>query len=536
MLLGSSVAACGGVLALFLSTAWFLWVESLEAEEEEVGNLAEDVGQRTQRIIMGARETLAQLNDLAATVTPCSEDHLRAMDRATFSKPYVVAIGHWRGAERTCGVGFSAAVELKPPRADRIYDSGVIAWWPSPHTEVASVQLFLMRYGRHDVAIDPRLLLSAVPVRHRRIGLWVEGLRMASVPHGAELPAPGDFPNGLTVDHDQDLLKAHYQVGTLLPIDVVVTEPIRSVWIRHSSTFMVAALIGLLLAGAWIFAIFRYSRHRLSLAMELREALAAGRVKTLYQPIMDLSTGSCVGAEALARWTRDNGEEVSPETFIPLAEGAGLVSQITLAMLQDTLDRLGKGLLDAPEFHIHINLSAFDLESDHLISSMGERLAAAGVPPSRIKLEITERSLINSDKARALINAFRERGHRVAIDDFGTGYSSLAYLETFELDTLKIDKSFVDAIGTEAVTNNVIDHVIGMAQSLGLDIVAEGIETNEQSEWLQKRGVEFGQGFLFSRPLTARRFHAFVRAKQGTREAGRPAYDLSYEHGNTMGS
>ena len=111
-----------------------------------------------------------------------------------------------------------------------------------------------------------------------------------------------------------------------------------------------------------------------------------------------------------------------------------------------------------------------------------------------------------------LIREFRRRGHQVAVDDFGTGYSSLAYLETFELDTLKIDKSFVDAIGTEAVTNHVIGHVIDMAKSLALDIVAEGIETVQQASWLIDQGVEYGQGFLFSRPIPASEFRDFFAA------------------------
>jgi sensor c-di-GMP phosphodiesterase-like protein len=140
-----------------------------------------------------------------------------------------------------------------------------------------------------------------------------------------------------------------------------------------------------------------------------------------------------------------------------------------------------------------------------------QQLRKHKVSASNLKLEITERAIIDSDDCRARIKALRRLGHPVAVDDFGTGYSSLSYLEKFELDTLKIDKSFVDAIGTDAVTSPVIGHVIDMAKSLKLDIVAEGIETAMQKRWLRAHHVEFGQGFLFSPALPAREFISYVK-------------------------
>jgi sensor c-di-GMP phosphodiesterase-like protein len=127
--------------------------------------------------------------------------------------------------------------------------------------------------------------------------------------------------------------------------------------------------------------------------------------------------------------------------------------------------------------------------------------------------------LINSDTSRALIRNFRSLGHQIAVDDFGTGYSSLSYLQSFELDVLKIDKSFVDAIGTEAATSQVIVHVIEMAKSLGLATVAEGVQTPEQVVWLTAHGVTFGQGYLFSKPLSAGDFLEFFRSNQRRRAA-----------------
>jgi sensor c-di-GMP phosphodiesterase-like protein len=245
----------------------------------------------------------------------------------------------------------------------------------------------------------------------------------------------------------------------------------------------------------------------------LRQALAKGRIQPQYQPVVDLRSGKVVGAEALARWTLEGGETVSPEIFIPLAEREGMIPDVTLAILQAPLRELRSLLLEREELSINLNVSPEDLRSDRFVRALEMALQESEMPTRCIKLEITERALVNTDVGRAMIQKLRERGHEVAVDDFGTGFSSLSYLSTFELDWLKIDKSFVDAIGTGAATSHVIVHVIEMARSLGLRTVAEGVETEEQVNWLIEHGVTLGQGFYYSAPLSARAFAEFARAK-----------------------
>jgi len=169
-------------------------------------------------------------------------------------------------------------------------------------------------------------------------------------------------------------------------------------------------------------------------------------------------------------------------------------------------------LRDRAQLCININLAPEDLTHDNFTGQLTDRLQRNEVSAGSIKLEITERGMVNTEQSRKLISDFRKLGHKVAVDDFGTGYSSLAYLESFELDTLKIDKSFVVAIGTEAVTNHVIGHVIDMAKSLSLDVVAEGIETEQQASWLIEQGVEYGQGYYFCRPVRATEFLKYFSA------------------------
>ncbi|MGH8224045.1 MAG: EAL domain-containing protein [Woeseiaceae bacterium] len=509
LLLGIYVTALNGVLLLFAALGWFVWHESVIAEERRLGLLAQGLGESVEQAIIDARDMLDALNGIEAE--PCSDTHMAAMQQAVIARPYTRAIGYWQAAERLCGMGLIRGAELMPSRADRIYPSGVIAWWPGAETEVGGVQLFLMRYGAHDVAIDPRLLLDTGIAEERSAGLWVEGLRLAAHPGDAELPSPERLKPGLTVDQANNRVISRFTLGTIFPIDIVAMEPIASFRDRYLPKMATAASLALLLITSWIYVVYRYSRRRLSLGAELREAIPANRLLVYYQPIIELAGGRCVGAEALVRWKREGGNLIGPEIFIPVAEEAGLLPEITRSVLRNVVADLGELLREDHELHINVNLSRQDLECAALPQMLGEELSVGDVSPSSINLEITERALVDSDDARRLIRELRRRGHRVAIDDFGTGYSSLSYLESFEIDTLKIDKSFVDSIETEAFHGNVISHVIEMAHSLRLNTVAEGIEYAHQAQWLREHGVVHGQGFLYSRPLSARYFIHYYR-------------------------
>jgi sensor c-di-GMP phosphodiesterase-like protein len=505
----AALAALVGIVLLFQTSLWILRRESVASEEEYSGGLAAALGQSTEQIILDTRNMLAAFDEMQ--MPRCSEEHLRALQEAAISRPYIRAIGYWQAIERRCGVGFLPE-GLKPARADRIYDSGVIAWWPSLQTQVGGVQLFLMRYGDHDVAIDPRLLLNLGSMQDRQAVLWVEKLRMSALPWDIELPKPDSLRVGVTVDRENGRVLSRFSRNAILPIDVVAVEPIGNFWSRHGQILAIGAGAALLLVIAWLYAITRYSRYQLSMAAELKQALASGKIHVCYQPVIDLTSGRCVGAEALARWQRGNGEQVSPDVFIPVAEKNGLIQDVTLSVLRTAVLDFARVCSEFAGIGVNVNLSADDLKNDRIARELSDILAATKLPSETIKLEITERALINSDAARSMIRQLRNQGHQVAVDDFGTGYSSLSYLQSFELDVLKIDKSFVSAIGMEAATSQVIVHVIAMAKSLGLQAIAEGIETPAQVGWLVVQGVTLGQGFLFSKPLVLEDFIEFLRS------------------------
>jgi len=506
-------AALVGILLVLALLGWYLWRESVVAEEVRLGKLASRLGEQTEQAIVDARDLLDHLNQLETA--PCSPEHLGALQEAAMTRPHVRAIGYWRAAERRCGVGFIQGQPLKPPQASRIYDTGVIAWWPGPATAVGGVELFLIRFGEHDLAIDPLLVMNPGLLAEQKVELWVEGMSLAVHPPGAGLTPPAELAPGLTVDRANNRIMARFSLGTLFPIDIVAMQPLGLFWQRYFPTLIGAGLLGVLLVVLWLFAVLRYSRHHLSLPAELRDAIGGGQLSAVYQPIVDLASGCCVGAEALARWRRDNGDAIGPDVFVPMAEESGQATDLTLAVLRVVLAELGDLLRKDPGLVINLNLSGSDLASPRFSQALAEMLQAAKVAPASIKLEITECSLLNTSHVSEHISALRALGHRIAIDDFGTGYSSLAYLENLELDTLKIDKTFVDGIESHAVTSSVIGHIIEMASSLRLDIVAEGIESPHQARWLREQRVTFGQGYHFSQPLAAEQFCSWCDEQTG---------------------
>lgn len=247
--------------------------------------------------------------------------------------------------------------------------------------------------------------------------------------------------------------------------------------------------------------VYLVTRQQLGLPAQLRGALRRGELYLLYQPIINLASGQWVGAEALLRWRRPDGEHISPAVFIPMAERTHLIGRITAHVLDRVAHEAGALLRERPDFFISVNFAATDLHDPALFEQMEDVVRRHDIRPACLHIEATERTFIDASGAREPIQRIRGLGHQVVIDDFGTGYSSLSYLTQLEVDGLKIDKSFVDTIGTDAVTSHVVSHIIAMAQSLKLLMVAEGVETEAQAAYLRERGVQLAQGWYFARPM-----------------------------------
>ncbi len=269
-------------------------------------------------------------------------------------------------------------------------------------------------------------------------------------------------------------------------------------------------------AGALFGVVFSRARRRsLDMEQQLRRAIANNKLEVAYQPIVSLGSGQIVGAEALARWTNEEGTPVSPDVFVKIAEEHGFVGLITRQVLRRALRDFGETLRSRPAFRLNVNVAAADLADPQFLPMLDESLERVKVNPKSVAIEITESSTADREVAMESIRMLRRRGHSIYIDDFGTGYSSLSYLLYLSVDTIKIDKAFTRAIGTESVTVAILPQIMAMAKSLNLEVVVEGIETDQQALYFSN-GTQrvYGQGWLYGRPLSAEAFRALL-AEQG---------------------
>jgi EAL domain-containing protein (putative c-di-GMP-specific phosphodiesterase class I) len=242
--------------------------------------------------------------------------------------------------------------------------------------------------------------------------------------------------------------------------------------------------------------------QRFQLASDLHRALAQGELAMHYQPVVDLGSGAVLGVEALARWVHPERGSVSPALFVPLAEDSGLALLLdTWALrraLQDAGELCREGHLPA-QAYVAVNLSALTLKEPELERTVVTATRESGIPARQVVLEITESAIMqNSSAAIEALRRLRDQGFQIAVDDFGTGYSSLAYLRDLPVTILKIDISFVLAITSDQDALAIVASIVDLARAVGVTVVAEGVETAEHADLLQRVGCQAGQGWLWS--------------------------------------
>jgi diguanylate cyclase (GGDEF)-like protein/PAS domain S-box-containing protein len=240
---------------------------------------------------------------------------------------------------------------------------------------------------------------------------------------------------------------------------------------------------------------------------ELRRGLERGEIVPYYQPIVQLDNGHLIGFEVLARWRHPDRGLLGPEQFLPMAEETGLIGEVGSVVLRSSLAQLGQWRNSTHRFSdlsLSVNLSARQLTDSHLVDHVSEALAEAGVSAGALWLELTETALMSDVKvATKMLRELRSLGLHLSVDDFGTGYSSLTYLKRFPVEAIKVDRSFVNGLGIDAEDSTIVEAVVKLGHSLGLQVVAEGVETPLQLSRLREIGCDRGQGYLFGRPRPA---------------------------------
>jgi diguanylate cyclase (GGDEF)-like protein len=277
-------------------------------------------------------------------------------------------------------------------------------------------------------------------------------------------------------------------------------------------------------AGKGRFAIFEPGVHTRALDLieqehDLREAIDQDQFILRYQPVVELASGRIVRVEALVRWQRPARGLLAPSEFIPLAESTGLIVDLGRSILDKACRQAAQGC--PAELMLGVNLSARQLTDPDLVDQVVATLSATGLPAERLVLEITETALLNSAPGRVLAG-LREAGVRIALDDLGTGYSSLEHLRRFPVDSIKIDKVFIDRVTGGLRESALARAIVQLGQAMGLATVAEGIETAEQAAVLRQLGCGYGQGYYFAKPMSADALGRLVDQPQRSSHGGLP--------------
>jgi len=268
-------------------------------------------------------------------------------------------------------------------------------------------------------------------------------------------------------------------------------------------------------------------QRRYELELDLRPALASGQFELLYQPIYDLDELTLVGLEALLRWNHPRRGQLSPADFVPVLESSGQIVDVGQWVLHEACRQMAAWRATGADMMVSVNVSPRQLDRDSLVEHVDEALAASGLEPAALTIEVTETALMrNVPQTARRLRELKALGVQVAIDDFGTGYSSLAYLQQFPVDCLKIDQTFIDALSRSPESDALIHTLVQLGQDLGLRTLAEGVETAAQMARLRQENVDAVQGFLFARPMTVAAVEAELDRRTGGRKRPvRPAAD-----------
>lgn len=458
-----------------------------------------------------------------------NESALNTLREAVFLDRYVQVIDIRKGNDIVCSTEQTFG-ELPSRRAlgnDPLPAPGLISVEPPSATPDGSPQPLNLVYSfapgyAVEGRVNPQLFSEFLDYYARESGARVYVYYNGGIPltsfgtDNVRAPMnPGDrLLNRLTWQNGKLLMLSKSEKYPIYTVAIADMSVVHAKWSQSAAVFAVGGIVvSALLSGL----VIRIAKRTQSLESDLREAVRFGEIDVHYQPLIDLTTGRCVGAEALMRWPHPRRGLIPASEFIDIAEKTDLILPMTDLILKKIAASAGPMLRKDHSLHIGINLAPQHFASTRILDAV-KHASEAGLPAAQLIFEITERGLVAEENsaARTVMEGLAAAGAKLAVDDFGTGYSSLSYLQRFPLDYLKVDKAFVDGIDSETSSSGLVDQIIRIAKSLDLTIIAEGVEQRCQSEYLRARGVEFAQGWFFGRPMPFIKFEEFVRQRNTT--------------------
>lgn len=505
----------GGLL--LAATPYILVDQALKAHvERQARSKLEAVTANTLGLIENRLDqaTTSLVDLAAANIDSCSPAALSAMRRAVFTSIPLKEISLIGEQGQTLCTHIGSESEQRTLSRELSLSSRRLALSVARFRDrnERAVQLRLDRIGKPSIAAlipSASLLPETSPEDTnggRRIRVVLEGGDIiAARPESEE---GSSFEKGGSIAVQRRSERFPILVDTERGRSTIADEYRDLLLMGRLAAILITAL-GLGLAWLWI------ERDQNDPVAELKHAIANGEIIPFYQPLVDLRTGRIHGAEVLARWRRPDGTLIPPIRFIPLAEDTGLIYEMTRVLMRRARDEMGEAYGERPRVKLGFNLFAGHFVDGQIVEDLKKIFGDSKIAFEQIVIEVTERSpLTDLTEARHIIAQLQELGARVGIDDVGTGHGGLSYLLKLGVDLIKIDKMFVDALGTERYSQTIIETLVELARNMKMEVVAEGVETFEQVEYLRAKGITVAQGYIFAPPLPGNSYRSLLVAAE----------------------
>lgn len=492
-----------------LSTALTLWLVVFASETLTthylVKKLMPVILQNSNDVFaiqMQIAATLKLLNDLPRNVGQCTKDIKKELRETTRTQRYIYASALKIDNGKACtSYGQSVHTELMPnaQQPNHYSSNGGVDYWFNAGRQTSSDSGEIIIGQQHAYVWLNKGIINNSITLPAGVGLDLLDERTSKLVFSSkgntwQAPARKLKWNELTLESNHVYLARPTNIGGLT---AVASAPMS----LYMQSLAASIALFMALAGVLIKVTLKLHVRYFSLPAKLRYAINSDKLDIRYQPIVDMNTKQWIGAEALLRCTL-NGQNVSPNILIPMAQRAGLMSQLTRRVCIQVAEDHASLIWACTDFYITINLSAEDILDETFPEFTKNLFDHYRVQSTRIIFEITEESLADKSKAIVNLKKLREQGHQIAIDDFGTGYSSLSNLGSLPVDILKIDRSFI-TLDKLKHHDGLWWHIISMARVHGLKIVVEGVETQQQAKILSSAGIIIGQGWFYSKDLSA---------------------------------
>lgn len=504
-LVGSIVGSLGGF--------WLGRAALLRSAQAGLTVYAEDLGRNADTLSDEINMIFPQMDEFKGRV--CSNQDLAELKTQTFRNVHVKDIGRTHDGQLYCSAFLGRLAHPYnegPPSlvlktGANVY-THVAVMMDSKGTEVGTI----VEAGDVDVVLNANAFgnWDRPHVSYAVVAFNRESGQVAQIAGVALAIGPA-----WVLSHSSEVIRGNiYRTACSkrYTVCVVTAEQVADVWksavgtqICYSAMGGVAGLsFGLMVA-------LLYSKAS-SLDNQLLRAIRKDSplLQLVYQPIVDVGTGRCMGAEALLRWADEHGAPIPPDLFIPIAEEHGFINELTALVVRRATFEVGDLLREREDFTLSVNAAASDMADEQLFELLRDCVYRAGIAPGRLALELTERSTADVTVVGAAIQRLRGEGYKVYIDDFGTGFSSLSYIDQLRVNTVKIDRAFTRTIGTDAMIAPILGKMVEMTNSLGMEVVVEGVETKLQRDYLAAIDKHLrAQGWYFSRPLAAEAFRLY---------------------------